>query len=134
MNTPAKILLVDDDPDFLDMTRSVLEANGYEVRCCTDGQAGLEQLRRERPDLVITDLMMGSMGAGAAFARQIKERPEFGSVPVVLITSAASVLGLDFQPESPEDLAALGIDAYFDKPAAPAALVAKIEELLGDRA
>ena len=85
--------------------------------------------RSEKPDLVITDLMMSDLDSGFAFAKKLKEDPR-GSAPVILLTSVTRQLGMDFHPRSADDLAAMHVDAYFDKPAAPASLLAKIEELL----
>jgi DNA-binding response OmpR family regulator len=122
------ILLVDDDRDFLEMNRGVLEARGYRVRCAADAQAALAAAESERPDLVVTDLMMGRLDAGFSLARSMKER--FADVPVILVTAASVQRGFDFRPRGAVDLAAMHADAYFDKPVDPAALTARVEELL----
>lgn len=127
---PAVILLVDDDVDFVDITQSILEANGYEARCATDLPSARRQVQQERPDLIITDLMMEALDAGFSFAREVKADARLAGVPVILMTSVSRQLGLDFRPRSAEDLSAMGVDAYFDKPAQPNALLAKIAELL----
>ena len=124
------ILLVDDDLDFLDMTRSVLEANGYKVQCAQDSVAALEQALKQKPDLIITDLMMDSVDAGFSFARRVRDDALLGRVPMVIVTSASSRLGFDFRPRSPADLAAMKLDAYLDKPVSPDVLLAKVAELL----
>lgn len=122
------ILLVDDDRDFLEMNRGVLEARGYRVRCAADPRAALAAAEAERPDLVVTDLMMDRLDAGFSLARALKERHP--GVPVVLVTAVAVQRGYDFRPRGPVDLSAMHADAYFDKPVDPAALTAKVEELL----
>lgn len=122
------ILLVDDDRDFLEMNRGVLEAHGYRVRCAADPRAALAAAESERPDLVVTDLMMDRLDAGFSLARAIKERHP--DVPVILVTAVAVQRGFDFRPRGPLDLAAMHADAYFDKPVDPAALTAKVAELL----
>jgi CheY-like chemotaxis protein len=123
------ILLVDDDRDFLEMNRSVLEANGYRVRCAADPRAALAAAESERPDLVVTDLMMDRLDAGFSLARSLKER--FADLPIVLVTAASVQRGFDFRPRGTVDLAAMHADAYFDKPVDPVALMARIAELLG---
>jgi two-component system response regulator GlrR len=123
------ILLVDDDRDFLEMNRSVLEARGYRVRCAADPRTALAAAQSERPDLVVTDLMMDRLDAGFSLARSLKER--FADLPIVLVTAASVQRGFDFRPRGAVDLAAMHADAYFDKPVDPVALMARIAELLG---
>jgi DNA-binding response OmpR family regulator len=122
------ILLVDDDRDFLEMNRGVLEAHGYRVRCAADPRSALAAAEAERPDLVVTDLMMGRLDAGFSLARSIKER--FAGLPVILVTAVSVQRGFDFRPRGEVDLAAMHADAYFDKPVDPVALMARVEELL----
>jgi two-component system response regulator GlrR len=122
------ILLVDDDRDFLEMNRSVLEARGYRVRCAADPRTALAAAETERPDLVVTDLMMDRLDAGFSLARSLKER--FTGLPVILVTAVSVQRGFDFRPRGEVDLAAMHADAYFDKPVDPVALMARVEELL----
>jgi CheY-like chemotaxis protein len=124
------ILLVDDDQDFLEQNRGLLEARGYRVACFSDPGQALASLRRERPDLVVTDLMMKNLDSGFSLARAIKSEASLSAIPVILVTAVASQRGFDFNPRTREELAAMNADAYFDKPVAPEALIAKVEELL----
>jgi CheY-like chemotaxis protein len=130
MKVGATIMLVDDDQDFLSMNRSILERRGLRVVAATSPRAALEAMGRERPDLVVTDLMMSDLDAGFSLSRAIKENPATAGIPVVIVTAASSQRGFDFRPRSAEDLAAMRADAFLDKPVSPAALLAKIEELL----
>lgn len=127
---PALILIVDDDYDFLEINRIVLEGAGYRVATATNPSEAMARIGAEAPQLVITDLMMTSVDAGFGLAQQLKSDPRTAGVPVIISTSVSSQLGLDFHPDSPADLAAMHVDAYFDKPIDPAALLAKIRELL----
>jgi two-component system alkaline phosphatase synthesis response regulator PhoP len=122
------ILLVDDDRDFLELNRGVLAGRGYRVVCFSDPEAALRAAERERPDLVVSDLMMKALDSGFSLARALKSRSP--AVPVILVTAASSQRGFNFSPRGREDLAAMNADAFFDKPVAPAALIAKVEELL----
>jgi CheY-like chemotaxis protein len=131
MTVPSPlILLVDDDPDFTEMNRHLLEARGYRVAVAHDPDEARRAMAAEAPALVITDLMMTDLDSGFAFARQIKEDPRTKETPVIIVTSVTSQMGFDFRPRTPEDLAAMHVNAYFDKPAAPQALLEKIESLL----
>jgi CheY-like chemotaxis protein len=125
-----KILLVDDDHDFLEMNRSVLEARGYQVLTASNPASALEAVKRERPDLVVTDLMMRDLDAGFSLSRSLKEDPATSSVPVIIGTAASSQRGFDFRPSSRADLQAMRADAFLDKPVSPTVLLEKIEELL----
>jgi len=127
----ALILIVDDDYDFLEINRIILEGAGHRVVTATNPAEARERIDAEVPDLVITDLMMTSIDAGFAFSAHLKSDPRTAGVPVIISTSVSSQLGLNFRPDSPEDLAKMNVDAYFDKPIDARALVAKVAELLG---
>ena len=127
----ALILIVDDDFDFLEIDRIILEGAGYRVVTATNPTEALARIDAETPDLVITDLMMTSIDAGFAFSAQLKGDPRTADVPIIISTSVSSALGLNFRPDSPEDLAKMNVDAYFDKPIDAQALVAKVADLLG---
>ncbi|HPD13680.1 MAG TPA: response regulator [Planctomycetota bacterium] len=127
------ILLVDDDPDFLDMTSHVLEAAGYRVATAPDPPTALDLLGRETPCLVVTDLMMTGLDSGFSLARQIKTDPRFRGLPVIVATAIASRLGLDFAPRTGDDLSAMHADAFLEKPVLPADLLAAVHRLLARR-
>jgi len=127
----ALILIVDDDYDFLEINRFILEGAGYRVVTATNPAEAAQRVAEAVPDLVITDLMMTSIDAGFAFSAQLKDDPRTAGVPIIISTSVSSQLGLNFRPESDEDLAKMRVDAYFDKPIAAQALLAKVKELLG---
>lgn len=127
---PALILLVDDDPDFLAMNREILEAKGYRVACFSDPESALASMKAERPRLVITDLMMANLDSGFALSRRIKADPALSGLPVIIVTAVTRRRGFDFRPHTQEELSAMCADAYFDKPVAPEALLAAVEQLL----
>jgi CheY-like chemotaxis protein len=131
--TAALILIVDDDYDFLEINRHILERAGYRVVTAGDPTQALALMEGERPDLVITDLMMTSVDSGFSLSRAVKEDPRWAGIPVIISTSVSSALGLDFRPKEDGDLEAMNVDAYFDKPLKPDTLLAKIDELLARR-
>lgn len=133
MRDAAVIMVVDDDFDFIEINRHVLETKGYTVLCARDPQDALARMARDRPDLVITDLMMESLDSGFSFARQIKDDARLRDIPVIIATAISRQRGIEFTPRTPEDLAAMHAAAYFDKPVAPEALLAKVEELLAQQ-
>jgi len=129
---PNVIMLVDDDFDFLTMNRSVFETNGFRVVCVHAPGEALAQMAEHRPDLVVTDLMMQDLDSGFSLARQIKDDPRFGGVPVILVTAIGSIKGFDISPRTSADFEAMCVDAYFEKPVDAGVLVAKVRELLGE--
>ena len=129
LKTPV-IMLVDDDVDFLEMNQYILETKGYRVVCCSDPQKAFERMTKEKPDLIVTDLMMETLDAGFSFSRKIKDDPHFADIPVIIATAVGSQLGLEFTPRTSQELETMGVDAYFAKPVDPEAFIAKIDELL----
>lgn len=118
----AKILVVDDEDDILELVRYNLNREGYEVICAASGEGALKQTRTESVNLVVLDLMLPGM-SGLDVARQLKSNPKTGSIPVVMLTAkgeeADIVAGLE-----------LGADDYITKPFSPRILVARIRAVL----
>jgi len=133
MGDGVTILLVDDDKDFLELERRILESRGYHVTCFSDAMAALAALHTDpvTPSLVVTDLMMTRLDSGFTFARALKADPRTARLPVIIVSAVSSQKGFDFKPRTAADLQAMGADAFFDKPVAPEALLAKVQELLG---
>jgi CheY-like chemotaxis protein len=129
-----RIVLVDDDRDFLEMNASILEGSGCDVRGYPGPREALAAMRAappgKEPDLVITDLMMSALDSGFSLARELAGDPRFAKVPVIIVSAVASQKGFDFRPRGPADLAAMHARAFFDKPVDPAVLLAKVRELL----
>ncbi|MGD1001122.1 MAG: response regulator [Candidatus Brocadiia bacterium] len=128
---PAFVMVVDDDLDFLEICRHVLQAGGYRVACVAEPEEALKQMAVEMPALVISDLMMKTLDAGFLFVKQLRDDARFRAVPVIIMTGVAGRRGYDFQPRTAEDLAAMRVDAFLTKPATPEQLLAKVRELVG---
>lgn len=116
---PKKILLVDDEPEILEICRDYLRASGYEVVTAKDGAQGLSAARREKPDLVVLDLMMPEMD-GLDVCRAIRRE---SNVPIIMLTARVEetdkLIGLE-----------LGADDYMTKPFSPRELVARVKVVL----
>jgi DNA-binding response OmpR family regulator len=104
----APILVVDDDPNSLDIARTYLESRGYTVVTALDGKEALEKVEEIRPGVVLLDVMMPGMD-GWEVARVIKNHPDYKDVRVVMLTARS-----DFQDKH-EGLRA-GADDYIVKP------------------
>lgn len=122
------ILIVDDDPAFVESHRDLLEAYGYRVFTASNGQQGLDMARRIRPDLMILDVMMATQTEGFEVARKIPELPELRGLRVILVTGIVRDMHLPFGFEP--DKTWLPVDRVLDKPVAPDRLLAEIERLL----
>lgn len=83
-----KILIVDDEADVVAFLRSLLEDNGYETCTAEDGDAALEVLEREHPDLITLDLMMPKI-TGTRFYRKLQQKREFQDTPVIVVSALA---------------------------------------------
>ncbi len=124
---PAKILVVDDDPDFVEIMRTILEANSYEVVTAANGSQALAQVKAERPDLMILDIMMSTVLDGLDVSEKLAEDPDARYMPVIMVSSIAETPYAHVFPmgEQPH------MDAWLSKPVDPAALLKKVAELLG---
>ncbi len=131
MPQKGRILLVDDDLDFLEMHKAVLVNHGYEVMTATSAKEGLERVRTEMPDLIILDLMMEKHDAGFSFSRRIKSDPLFKKIPILMVTAVADTTGYKFSLE--KDGYWMKTDEFLDKPVDPSVLVDTVEKLLGQK-
>lgn len=133
MKTNPKILIVDDDMDFIEISRLNLEGKGYQVRSASNGKEGWKMVEKERPDLIIMDLMMEKLDAGMALSQKIKSHPRYASIPILMLTSISRDTGMDFAPRTAEDLKKLKVDDFHTKPIKAKTLLEKVEKLLGHR-
>jgi CheY-like chemotaxis protein len=126
----GRILIVDDDRDFVDALRTLLSGSGYEVLVAYDGRDGLRQARRERPDLIMVDVMMDERTEGFFAVQQLRRATETASTPIFLISAVYERL-----PEFgvPPDPRWTGHDAFIAKPVDPEALLRQVREALAGK-
>ena len=118
------ILYVDDDPDFLDSMRMVLEAGGYAVVTAGSAEEGLRTWRAHTPDCVIVDLMMEEVDAGTRFVKDLKA--EGNQAPILLLSSVGDQLALNV------NYAELGLAGVLQKPVDSDALLRTLAKKLGE--
>jgi len=122
MASAARILVVDDVPDNVEIVRARLESQGYEVLTAADGEAALETARAALPDLLLLDIMMPKLD-GIEVTKRLKADPSLPFMPIILVTAKAAasdiVAGLDS-----------GGDDYLTKPIDHAALMARVRSML----
>jgi len=124
MNQKVRILLVDDDADFIEQNRSALENNGFEVIACFSGREALDKVRFEQPDLIVLDLMMERHDTGFTVAKALKADPVFKRIPILMVSSAMEKTGAEFSQEM--DGYWMKTDDYVSKPIQPEDLLKRI--------
>lgn len=121
------ILLVDDDPDFLEQNRLLLEANGYAVRTAASGRECLDEVEDCRPDLIILDMVMGDRTEGFDVSRELRNSEYTKGIPLVMITSVNDTIPFRVEP----DRTWLPVDALIEKPVDPALLLSVVGRVCG---
>ena len=122
-----KVLLVDDDVDFCEATKLLLESKGFEVLLAYDGKQGLDKIRAERPDLVILDVMMPEMN-GYDVCVVLKADSELKEIPTILLTAVDQDM---FKTHYTQHMGLMTeADDYIAKPVESAELVKRVEDLL----
>ncbi|HOP26301.1 MAG TPA: response regulator [Candidatus Sabulitectum sp.] len=127
MSDKIRVLLVDDDPDFIEANSIILEASGFEVLTASSGAEGLKKVEEEKPDLVVLDVMMENTDEGFSVARKIRKKLH-SDVPIIMLTSVSQATGYTFKPEEHPDF--FPVDQFLEKPVPPTTLVKKIREAL----
>lgn len=120
------ILIVDDDPDFCETTRIVLEQNGYETVSAANGEEAMQAVGQAKPDLIVLDVIMSSILDGLDVSQQLQNSPEHKDIPIVMVTSIANT---DYAALFPTD-EYVHISAFMTKPISPDRLLAQVQKLL----
>lgn len=126
MKGKAKILLVDDDVDFVEATKTILESK-HEVIVAYEGDDALEKARRQKPDLVLLDIIM-PVKDGFSAAEQFKKDPELRKIPVIMLTSFSAKKGETSIPVSRG--LELNAEDYVSKPVSPQELLSMVDRHL----
>jgi two-component system, OmpR family, alkaline phosphatase synthesis response regulator PhoP len=118
---PKKVLIVEDETDILQLVKMYLDREGFRTITAADGAEALRQVRSERPDLVVLDLMLPEID-GLEVCKKLRITPQTAMLPIIMLTAKSeesdTVVGLE-----------LGADDYVGKPFSPRALVARIKAL-----
>lgn len=122
----ARILVVDDDPDFVEITRTVLETEGHVVLSAASGDEALAQMRQAKPDLVLLDVMMSTILDGLSVSEEMYEDPDLKRIPIIMVSSISST---QHAAAFPTDRY-VPIDAWISKPVRPDDLRATVRKVL----
>lgn len=129
MHTSTKVLIVDDDPDFHEALRGILEVSGFEVVSAFSKAEGMEKVRADKPDVIILDIMMETLTAGFHFAREVRQDPQLKHIPILSISAISEKTGFKFSPLVDQDF--FPVDDFLEKPIKAKDLIARLKSLVG---
>ncbi len=123
-----KVLIIDDDADFVESVENLLEARGYEVVSASNGKEGVEAAKKEKPNLIILDVMMTTKDEGFNVARQLNELEGVKGTPVVMVTGVRREMNLPFGFEP--DQIWLPVKQVLEKPIKPETLLKAVADYI----
>ena len=126
MGTEKTVLLVDDDADFVEMNRMLLEQNGYAVRVAYSRRQCLAEVTVCRPDIIILDMVMEGREDGFNVSRELRNSEHTKTIPLVMITSVNDSIPFHLEP----DHTWLPVDALLEKPVEPQLLLTVVDRAL----
>ncbi|MBC7252071.1 MAG: response regulator [Anaerolineae bacterium] len=122
----AKIMVVDDDPDFVEIMRTILMAHGYQVVTAANGEQALAQMCEDKPDLVLLDVMMSYVLDGLDVSQDMANDPELKRIPIIMVSSLTSTQHAEMFPTDMY----IPVDHWITKPVQAEELLTKIADLL----
>jgi len=129
-----KILVIDDDPNFVKFVQIVLEKHSYQVFDASTEEEGLKRLKQIEPDLIILDVMMKTTAQGFWICEKLKskdprsEYAKYSHIPILILTAIGKKTGLDISLDRDRDY--VPADDYAEKPIKPRELLTRVETLL----
>jgi len=123
----TKILIADDDPDFVQIMRTILASEGYDVVSAKDGNEALQVMREDSVDLILLDIMMASVLDGVSVAHEMQKDSALKGIPIIMISSIISSPHASMFPTDEY----VPMDAWITKPVEPDDLLQSIARLLG---
>jgi len=126
MAARATVLVIDDDPEFLEFATIVLESRDYEVVTAESGDEGLALMRQAKPDVVLLDVVMSYAFNGLNASREMRKDPQLKGIPLILISAIVS----GQEPELFPADECLHHDVFMSKPIEPAELLKRVNELI----
>jgi len=121
-----KVLMIDDDPEFVDAISNLLDAKGYDVHTASNGQEGVEKALAEDPDIILLDVMMTTKHEGFDVARKLHESETAREIPIIMMTGIRREMNLPFGFEP--DNTWLPVKQVLEKPVKPEVLLKALDE------
>lgn len=129
MSEKKKILIIDDDKDYGEALKIVLESNGFKVLNVLNVQDGRKAIEKDRPALIILDVMMDKHTDGFDLCYSLKHDEKYKNIPILMVTAVTNKTGFKFSPETDGEY--LQADDYVAKPIPSAELLLRIKKLIG---
>ena len=133
MAKDVQLLIIDDDPEYVEGIQSTLEKAGYAVDVAYNPEDGFQALGSKKYDLLLLDIMMGRGAEGVMVARKINKDPDLRNIPVLIITGIREQMAFLF-PGQPVHPRFLPTDELLEKPVDPELLLEKVSHLLSEAA
>jgi two-component system alkaline phosphatase synthesis response regulator PhoP len=121
-----KVLMIDDDPEFVEAISNLLDAKGYDVHTASNGREGVEKAKAENPDLILLDVMMTTKNEGFNVARELHDDERLKETPIIIMTGIRREMNLPFGFEPDETW--LPVKRVLEKPVKPEVLLSAISE------
>ena len=121
-----KVLMIDDDPEFVEAISNLLDAKGYDVHTASNGKDGVAMAKAEDPDLILLDVMMTTKNEGFNVARELHDDAKLKDTPVIIMTGIRREMNLPFGFEPDE--AWLPVKRVLEKPVKPEVLLSAVSE------
>ena len=121
-----KVLMIDDDPEFVDAISNLLDAKGYSVENASNGKDGIAKAKEINPDLILLDVMMTTKSEGFDVAREMHNDEGLKGTPIIMITGVRKEMNLPFGFDADEDW--LPVKTVLEKPVKPEALLKAVQE------
>jgi len=122
------ILVIDDDIDLVEIIRVTLENQGFGVIDAQNGEHGMRRAAEDKPDLILLDVMMGSVDEGFQVAYQLRDQEATKDIPILMLTAVADQTGFSFDPDKDADF--LPVNEFLEKPLSPRKLVDMVRKHL----
>jgi len=129
MSLRKRLLIIDDDPDFVEAIKSILETAGYDVDAAYNPKDGFQALQTRPYDLLLLDILMGRGAEGVMIARKMRKDPKLREMPVLIITGIREQIAFLF-PGEPVHPRFVAVDELVEKPVEPQFLLERVSALL----
>ena len=123
-----KVLIVDDEVDFVEINKAALENKGYQVISAYNGEEGVKKALEEKPDIVILDVMMTTKTEGFDVARELRKHKEMQDTPIIMLTAIRERMDIKWKIQPDKEW--LPVTEFLEKPVPPEKLIEKVEEML----
>jgi len=128
MEKKVRVLLVDDDPDFVETTKLALEAGGCEVEVASSGKEALEKAPQVKPDVIVLDVMMETTTEGFHVAKDLRDNQQTASIPIIMLTSIDQAMDLPWKMDRDDEYNP--VDLFLEKPVEPKKLLEEINKVV----